>query len=252
MSGHSKWSTIKHKKGAADARRGVLFTKLSREITIAARSGDANPEMNFRLRLAMDTAKSQNMPKDNIERAIAKGAGTGAGGEELQEITYEAYGPGGAGILIQTLTDNKNRAASDVRSHVTRGGGTLASSGAVSWNFETKGLITVEVKEGDSEEIALEIVDAGAEDVEIDDQIIEVTASYDSFQVIRSAVEAMSGVKIERAELAMVPNSLIELDDDKSSQTLRLLDELEELDDVQKVYSNADFPDEALAKYAEA
>jgi len=251
MSGHSKWSTIKHKKGVLDQRRGALFTKLSRELTVAARSGDTDPEMNFRLRLAVENARAANMPKDNIERAIAKGAGTGGGEDELAEISYEVYGPGGTGIIVQVLTDNKNRSAAEVRTKVTRTGGNMASSGAVAWNFTLKGLFTVEVQEGDPEEIALQIVDAGAEDVDVDGSTIEVTAPYEEFAAVQKSVEAIDGVSIERAELAMVPNTLLELGPEKARQTLRLLDELEELDDVQKVYSNADFPDEVLAEYAE-
>lgn len=252
MSGHSKWSTIKHKKGVLDQRRGVLFTKLSREITVAARTGDADPDMNFRLRLAVENARSNNMPKENIERAIAKGAGTGSGADELHEINYEVYGPGGIGIIVQALTGNKNRSASDVRTKVTRAGGNMAESGAVSWNFTMKGLFTVEVQDGDPEEAALEIVDAGAEDVEVDGNTIEVTVPYEEFAAVQKSVGEMESLSIERAELAMVPNALIELEPDKAKQTLRLLDELEELDDVQKVFSNADFPDEVLAEYATA
>jgi YebC/PmpR family DNA-binding regulatory protein len=253
MSGHSKWSTIKHKKGMLDARRGQLFTKLSREIMIAARAGEPDPDMNFRLRLAVDNAKANNMPKDNIERAIAKGAGTGAGQDALEEITYEGYGPGGTGIIIRTLTDNRNRAATEVRTKLTRNGGTMAQSGAVAWNFEQKGLITVRVLEGfDPEDIALEIVDAGAEDVEVEDGTVQVTSPFDGFAQVQKAVEAMAGVTLEQADIAMVPNSTVELDADTSRQALRLLDALEELDDVQKVFSNADFDEVALEEYATA
>lgn len=252
MSGHSKWSTIKHKKGVADARRGQLFTRLSREIMVAARSGDANPDMNFRLRLAVDNARTNNMPKDNIERAIAKGAGTGTGGDSLEEITYEGYGPGGTGIIVQTLTDNKNRSATDVRTKLTRNGGNLAQSGAVSWNFEPKGLITVEVIGRDPDEVALEIVDAGADDVEIEGDTINVTAPFDGFQDVQKAVEAIEGAKVESAEIAMVPNTVVELDASASRQTMRLIDALEELDDVQKVFSNAEFDEAAMTEYANA
>ena len=178
MSGHSKWSTIKHKKGAADAKRGQLFTKLTREITVASREGSDDPDMNFRLRLAIDNAKSQNMPKDTIERAVAKGAGKGADGNALEELTYEAYGPGGTGFIIQTLTDNRNRAASGIRSKVTRSGGNLAANGAVSWNFEQKGLVTLEVEGADPEEVALEVMDIGAEDVEIEEDLVSVTFPF--------------------------------------------------------------------------
>ncbi|NQW20429.1 MAG: YebC/PmpR family DNA-binding transcriptional regulator [Chloroflexi bacterium] len=251
MSGHSKWSTIKHKKGAADAKRGQLFTKLAREIMVAARSGDANPEMNFRLRLAIDNAKSLNMPKDNIDRAVARGSGVGDDSAVLEEISYEAYGPGGAGIIVQTLTDNKNRTAAEVRAKITRGGGNLAGFGAVSWNFESKGLITVEIIDGDPEDIALEIVDVGAEDVEVDGNTVLVTAPYENFAAVRDSVEALPGVKIESGEIALVPTTLVPLDDKGAMQTLRLLDILEELDDVSKVYSNGDFSDEVLLKYAE-
>ena len=246
MSGHSKWSTIKHKKGVADARRGQLFTKLAREIMVAAREGGGEPDTNFRLRLAIDTAKSQNMPKDNIERAVNKGAGIGDGASDaLEEITYEAYAPGGAGLLIKTLTDNKNRTASDIRARVTRSGGNLASSGAVSWNFESMGLISMEVSEGDPEDVALEAVDAGAEDVDVVNHTVELTVPFIGFGPLRATVEQMDGVQIERAEIAMMPNSTVPLDRSTAMQTLRLLDALEELDDVQKVFSNADFPDEA-------
>ncbi|MDA1279364.1 MAG: YebC/PmpR family DNA-binding transcriptional regulator [Chloroflexi bacterium] len=251
MSGHSKWSTIKHKKGAADAKRGQLFTKLSREIMVAAREGDPNPEMNFRLRLAMDTAKSLNMPKDNIDRAVARGSGTGDDSIILEEISYEAYGPGGAGIIVQALTDNKNRTAAEVRARITRAGGNLAGAGAVAWNFESKGLITVDVNGRDADEVALEIVDAGAEDVEIDGNTVQIVAPYEDFALVKTAVEALEGITLESAELALVPTAMIPLDDHSSMQTLRLLDALEEVDDVSKVYSNADFPDEALARYAE-
>ena len=253
MSGHSKWSTIKHKKGVADARRGQLFTKLAREIMVAAREGGGDPDTNFRLRLAIDTAKSQNMPKDNIERAVNKGSGIGDGASNaLEEITYEAYAPGGAGLLIKTLTDNKNRTASDIRARVTRSGGNLASSGAVSWNFESMGLISMEVSEGDPEDVALEAVDAGAEDVDVVDHTVELTVAFIGFGPLRATVEQMDGVQIERAEIAMMPNSTVPLDRSTAMQTLRLLDALEELDDVQKVFSNADFPDEVLEAYAAA
>ena len=250
MSGHSKWSTIKHKKGAADAKRGQLFTKLSREIMVAAKEGDPNPEMNFRLRLAVDNAKSMNMPKDNIDRAIARGAGIGGEAVILEQISYEAYGPGGAGIIIQALTDNKNRTAAEVRAKITRAGGNLAGSGAVAWNFENKGLITVEVKDGDADDIALEIVDAGAEDVDVDDTTVEVTVPYEDFAQVKASVEALNGIEVTRSELALIPTSTTQLTDSESMQTLRLLDALEEVDDESKVFSNADFPDEVLEKYA--
>ena len=252
MSGHSKWSTIKHKKGAADARRGQLFTKLSREITVAAREGSDDPDMNFRLRLAIDNAKSQNMPKDTIERAVAKGAGKSADGSTLEELTYEGYGPGGAGIIIQTVTDNRRRATSEIRSKMTRGGGNLAANGAVSWNFEQKGLVTLEVDGGDPEEVALSVMDIGAEDVDVDGETISVTFPFDQFAKAKGELETQESVRIDQAELAMIPNSTVDMERQQAVQTLRLLDELESLDDVTKVFTNADFPDEVLAEYANA
>ena len=249
MSGHSKWSTIKHKKGAADAKRGQLFTKLTREITVAAREGSPDPDMNFRLRLAIDNAKAQNMPKDTIERAVAKGSGTGADGNALEELTYEAYGPGGTGYIIQTLTDNRNRATSGIRSKITRGGGNLAANGAVSWNFEQKGIVTLEVNGADPEEIALEVMDIGAEDVDIEDDLVSITFPFNEFARAKTELEALDNVKVENAELAMIPNNTVELEKSQAVQALRLLDELEELDDVSKVFTNADFPDEVLEEF---
>lgn len=249
MSGHSKWSTIKHKKGAADAKRGQLFTKLTREITVAAREGSDDPDMNFRLRLAIDNAKSQNMPKDTIERAVAKGSGKGADGNALEELTYEAYGPGGTGFIIQTLTDNRNRAASGIRSKVTRSGGNLAANGAVSWNFEQKGLVTLEVDGADPEEVALEVMDIGAEDVDIDEDLVSITFPFNEFARAKTELESLNDVRVENAELAMVPNSTVTLEKSQALQTLRLLDELEELDDVSKVFTNADFPEEVLEEF---
>jgi len=206
--------------------------------------------MNFRLRLAVDNAKSLNMPKDNIDRAITRGSGGGGDSAALEEISYEAYGPGGAGIIVQALTDNKNRTAAEVRAQITRAGGNLAGAGAVSWNFENKGLITVEVNDGDPDDIALEIVDAGAEDVDVDGSTVQVTAPYENFAQVKTGVEALTGIIVESGEVALVPTTLVPLGDKGAMQTLRLLDALEELDDVSKVYSNGDFPDEVLEKYA--
>lgn len=251
MSGHSKWNTIKHKKAATDARRGQVFTKLAREIIVAARDG-ADPETNFRLRLAIQSAKGANMPNDNIDRAIAKGSGTGDESADLEEVTYEGYGPGGTAILVQALTDNRNRTASHIRSTFSRAGGNLAESGAVSWGFSNSGVILVEASDVDPEEIALEAVDKGAEDFDIEGSSIEFKAAFTDFEPLKAALEAMDGVEVVSAELAMVPSTLVELDEAKARQTLRLLDTLEELEDVQRVFSNADFPDEVMAEYAEA
>ena len=248
MSGHSKWSTIKHQKGVTDARRGQLFTKLAREITVAARQGGGDPDSNFRLRLAVQKARENNMPQDNVDRAIKRGAGGGEGGGDLEEALYEGYGPGGVAIMLQALTDNRKRTVSDVRSSFTRAGGSLGEAGCVSWNFESRGVVTAEVDPDLGEEIALAAIDAGAEDFKLDGSFLEIYTGLENLEALRSAMEEQ-GVSVTSAELSMVPRNTIMLDARVADQTLRLLDQLEELDDVQKVYSNADFPDEALEKY---
>jgi len=253
MSGHSKWSTIKHQKGAADARRGALFTKLSRDITLAVKQGGGgDPDMNFRLRLAIEKAKANNMPLDNITRAAKRGTGEGDGGEHLEEIIYEGYGPGGGAILLQALTVNRNRTASDVRSTFSRAGGSLGESGCVAWNFESKGVITLEIDDRQrAEELALMAIDAGAEDVNIEDGELEVYTAPDKLQGVQKALEG-EGVTPSSSEIAMVPKTTITLDPKNAEQTLKLLDSLEELPDVQKAYTNADFPPEVLQKYQAA
>ena len=208
--------------------------------------------MNFRLRLAVDNAKSQNMPKDTIERAIAKGAGRSSDGSVLEELTFEGYGPGGAGIIIQTVTDNRRRATSEIRSKMTRSGGNLAANGAVSWNFEQKGLVTLAVDDGDPEEVALLVMDIGAEDVDLDGAIVSVTFPFDQFARAKGELESQSEIKVEQAELAMVPNSMVEMERQQAMQTLRLMEDLESLDDVTKVYTNADFPDDVLDEFSDA
>ena len=249
MSGHSKWSTIKHQKGVTDARRGQLFTKLARELTVAARQGDPNPDMNVRLRLAVQKARENNMPLDNIERAIKRGTGGSDGsGDALFEATYEGYGPGGVAIMLHTLSDNKNRTSSDVRSTFTKGGGSLGEVGCVSWNFESRGVITAEVEPEEGEDMALVAIDAGAEDFKLDGPYLEIYAGLESFDALRKALDD-AGVTVTTAEMSMVPKSTVELGASEAVQTLRLLDRLDELDDVQKVYTNADFPDEALEQY---
>ena len=252
MSGHSKWSSIKHQKGVVDARRGQLFTKLAREITVAARQGGADPEMNVRLRLSVQKAKDSNMPMDNVERAIKRGAGIGDGAQEtLEEATYEGYGPGGTAIMLQALTDNRNRTVSDIRSTFVRGGGNLGEAGCVAWNFESKGVITLKISPEQAEDLALVAIDAGAEDFELDATVLDVRTSVESFESVRRALEE-SGATVANAELSLVPKTTVALDVKYSQQTLRLLDKLEELDDVQRVYTNADFPEEALAEYSAA
>ncbi len=250
MSGHSKWSTIKHQKGAADAKRGALFTKLSRDLMLAAKAGGADPDMNFRLRLALDKAKAGNMPSDSISRAVKRGAGGGPGsGEDLEEITYEGYGPGGGAILLQAVTTNRNRAAAEIRSTFTKGGGSLGESGCVAWNFETKGVITLEVPdESRGEELGLLAIDAGAEDIDIEDGVLEIHTPPDKLQDVRQAL-AEENVNPESAQISLVPKSTVLLGSHEAEQTLKLLDNLEELEDVQKAYTNADFPAEVLEKY---
>ncbi len=249
MSGHSKWSTIKHQKGAADARRGQLFTKLSRDIAIAVKQGGgSDPDMNFRLRLAIDKAKSNNMPMDTIERAVTRSSG-GGGDEELEEVIYEGYGPGGTAIMLLALTSNRNRTASDIRATFSRAGGNLGEAGCVAWNFESKGVIASDVDEGQAEDIALQAIDAGAEDVDIDGKSIEIYTQPEALQAVRKELERLE-VPTSSAEMSMIPKSTVRLEEKDAQQNLKLLDALEDLLDVQKVYSNADFPEEVLEKYS--
>lgn len=250
MSGHSKWSTIKHQKGAADAKRGVLFTKLSREIALAVREGGGvDPDMNFKLRLALDRAKSNNMPQDSINRAVKRGSGEGSDGESLEQVTYEGYGPGGGAILLQAVTTNRNRTAAEVRSAFNRGGGNLGESGCVAWNFELRGVVTVDIEDEErAEELGLLAIDAGAEDIQIDEGVLEIYSPIESLQDVQKSVET-ENVAVRSAELSMVPKTTIELADKEAEQTLKLLDVLEELDDIQKAYTNADFSPEVLERY---
>ena len=253
MSGHSKWSTIKHQKGAADAKRGAMFTKLSRDIALAVREGGGpDPDMNFRLRLSIDRARSNNMPQDVIARAIKRASGEGDAGEKLEEVIYEGYGPGGGAILLQALTTNRNRTAADVRSAFSRGGGSLGESGCVAWNFETKGLIAIDMTdEARGEEVGLLAIDAGADDVKLEDGLLEIFTAPEELLEVRRALES-EGVAPESAEISMVPKATVPLGEKEAELTLKLLDSLEDLADVQKAYTNADFPAEVLEKYQEA
>ena len=249
MSGHSKWSTIKHKKGALDAKRGALFTKLARELTVAAKEGGGDPAMNPRLRLAIDKARQNNMPMDNIDRAIRKGSGEGGDGAHYEEATYEGYGPGGVALLVQALTDNRNRTASDVRTIFSRGGGNLGESGSVAWQFDLKAVVIVEdAPEGVAEEVELAAIDAGADDVNFDAGMLQVTGEPSALDGLAKAVTD-HGLAPTSASLAMAPRILVSVEASQAVQTLRLIDKLEDLDDIQNVYTNADFPDEALAAY---
>ena len=247
MSGHSKWSSIKHQKGVADARRGQLFTKLTREIIVAAREGGSNPETNFRLRLVIQKARDNNMPQDNIERAIKRGSGE-TEGAVLVELVLEGYGPSGAAILVQALTDNRNRTLQDVRNIFSRNGGNLGESGCVGWLFDSKGLIRVDTNDLDTEELALQAIDAGAEDVNIENANMEIYTKPEELEAVRRALE-QKNIPIASAELSTVPKSTIELEEKAALQTLKLLDKLEELDEVQNVSSNANFPNSVLEKF---
>ena len=249
MSGHNKWSKIKHQKGASDAKRGNLYTKLTREIIIATREGGGDPDGNFRLRLAIQKARDSNMPMDNIDRAIKKGSGEGEGGA-LVEMVLEGYGPGGTAILVNALSDNRNRTVQEVRSTFTRHGGSLAESGSVSWLFENKGVISIDAANIDADELALQAIDAGAEDVKVEDGSVEVYTAPENLMKVRQALEK-NKVVVASGELLKEPKTVVKLDDKAGVQALKLLDKLESIDDVQNVYSNADISDAAAAAFQE-
>ena len=251
MSGHSKWSTIKRQKGANDARRGALFTKVTREIMIAARQGGPDPDANYRLRLAVDKARRPpiNMPSDNIKRAIERATGGGEA-EQFEEIVYEGYGPGGVAVLVEAQTDNRNRTAAEVRSIFAKAGGQLAGSGAVAWQFEPRGVIAVPRNGSDADDVALAAIDAGADDVDTEDpETIEIFTTPGDLETVRQALEA-AGVAVESAESTMVAKQTVELDSAKARQNLRLVEQLEDLDDVQRVTANFDIPEDVFAEVA--
>jgi len=249
MSGHSKWASIKHKKAGTDAKRGKLFSRLSKEITIAAKIGGGDMDMNPRLRSAVSAAKSSNMPKENIERAVKKGTGE-LPGVVYEEITYEGYGPGGVGIIIECLSDNRNRATGEVRSTLDRRGGNLASNGAVSWQFNKKGFITIEISATDEDTIFTVVTEAGADDMEINDGFYEITIPVENFEDVKKAIED-AGIKTNVNELTMLPSSTVKIEKEKEAAALmRLIDALEDLDDVQNVYANFDMSQELLEKLA--
>jgi YebC/PmpR family DNA-binding regulatory protein len=246
LSGHSKWSTIKRKKAATDAKRGQIFTKLAKEIAIAANDGP-DPDINFKLRLVMDKARAANMPKDNIERAVRRGAGLEKG-DALEEIRYEGYGPHGVALLIDVVTDNRNRAVADIRRWFNKLGGSLGESGCVAWQFEAKGYLALEPEGLDPDEVFDIAVEWGADDVVFGDDLIEIYTSPDDFRVVREALEKR-GIKLETAEITMVPRTTIDLDEKQAFQNMNLISNLEELDDVQQVFSNLDITDELMATY---
>ena len=249
MSGHSKWSTIKRKKGAADAKRGALFGKLSRAITIAAREGGGDPEMNPALALAVHKAKEANMPNDNIQRAIDKGTGAGADAEAIERVTYEGYAPGGVAVMVEVLTDNRNRAASDVRYIFSKNGGKLGTSGSVAYLFERKGVILVPKDNVDEDELMELALEAGAEDIEPMENDYRVVTAPEDFAAVRETLDA-AGVPYENAMVTMQPQNSVEPDAATAKQVLRLIDALEENDDVQEVHANFDISEEVMAEVA--
>jgi YebC/PmpR family DNA-binding regulatory protein len=249
MSGHSKWAQIKRQKGVNDSKRGQLFTKVTREITVAAREGGSDPDANFRLRLVIQRARQINMPAENIQRAILRATGTGDDQQQLDEITYEGYGPGGVAILVEVLTDNRNRTVAEIRNVFTRNGGNLGENGSVAWLFEPRGYISVPVDGKDSDEITLTAIDAGAVDVMEEDKALAIYTELEDMERVRTALED-SGLTAETAERAMVPKTQVSLDAQKGAQVVRLIERLEDLDDVQSVSTNLDLSEELVAQLA--
>jgi YebC/PmpR family DNA-binding regulatory protein len=248
VSGHSKWATIKHKKGKTDARRGKLFSKLSRAITVAAREGGGDPAMNISLANAIEKAKAESMPKDNIERAIQRGAG-GADGETYESIVYEGYGPAGVAIIVEVLTDNKNRSAAEVRNIFSKHGGQLAQPGAVAWVFERRGSIVVDGEKYAEDDVMAAAIDAGAEDVVQDGDQFQVLTEPADFATVRGGIVA-AGIEFEQAELTMIPKSTVKLEENDARKTMKIIDALEDSDDVQEVYANFDIPEDVLEALA--
>jgi YebC/PmpR family DNA-binding regulatory protein len=250
VSGHSKWSTIKHKKGAADAKRGKLFTKLSKAIIVAAKEGGPDPGGNLALQNAIEKAKSYSMPKDTIERAIARGAGTDADAAAYETIVYEGYGPEGVAVLVEALTDNRNRTASDVRHVFAKHGGNLGTTGAVAWLFERRGVVLVDADSVDEDDLTLAAADGGADDVDRDGSIFQVSSPPEALASVREAIEA-AGIEVQSAELTMIPKTTVAVAEESTAKKLiRLIEALEENDDVQDVSANFDIPEEVLEAVA--
>jgi len=244
MSGHSKWSTIKHKKGAADVKRGKIFTKLIKEITVAARMGGGDQESNPRLRRALNDAKAQNMPKDTFERAIKKGAGD-LDGVSYEEILYEGYGPGGVAVLVECLTDNKNRSIADVRYIFGKAGGNVGTDGCVAWMFDKKGLISVSKEDSDEETLMEVALEAGAEDITDEGDVFEIITAPEDFDAVKEAVDTAE-IKYDVAEITMLPQNMTAVEGKEAEQMIRFMEALDDCDDIQKFYTNADIPDEAF------
>ena len=246
MSGHSKWSTIKHKKAAQDAKRGAMFTKVIKELTVAARLGGGDVDMNPRLRTAVLKAKAVNMPQDTMQRAIMKGTGE-LPGVNYEEITYEGYGPGGVAMIVTVLTDNRNRTVAEIRKIFSKSGGNLGESGCVAWMFQKKGLIVVDKDKIGEDELFGIALEAGAEDVQPGDAIYEVTTAVEDFEPVKQAIAA-TGLEPSSSEISLIPQTTVRLEGNQARQLLKLMDELEEHDDVQNVYANFDIPDEVMAE----
>jgi YebC/PmpR family DNA-binding regulatory protein len=250
VSGHSKWSSIKHKKGAADAKRGKLFSKLSRAIIVAAKEGGPDPGGNLALQNAIEKARSYSMPKDNIERAIARGSGTESDGQSFETVVYEGYGPGGVAVIVEALTDNRNRTASEVRHAFDKNDGNLGTSGAVAWLFERRGVVLVSASGADEDELTLAAAEGGADDVSLDGSTYEVVSAPEALTGVREAIEG-AGFAVDSAELTMRPKTTVEVADESAAKKiLRLIDQLEENDDVQDVYANFDIPEQVLEAVA--
>jgi YebC/PmpR family DNA-binding regulatory protein len=246
LSGHSKWSSIKHKKGAADAKRGQLFSKLSRAIIVAAKEGGGDPANNLSLQNAIEKARSYSMPRDNIDRAIAKGSGADADADAFETIMYEGYGPEGVAVIVEALTDNRNRTAADVRHLFAKHGGNLGATGAVAWQFDRRGVVVVDADGVDEEDLLLVAADGGADDVEQDGSTFQVTSAPEQLSAVREAIET-AGITIDAAELRLLPKTTVAIDDEtKARQVMRLIDALEENDDVQDVHANFDIPEHVL------
>ena len=246
MSGHSKWSTIKHKKAATDAKRGKAFSRFNKEITIAARMGGGDPNFNPRLRLAIDKAKAENMPKDNIERAIKKGTGE-LEGFNIEEVLYEGYGPGGVAILIEVTTDNRNRTLPEIRHLFSKNGGNMGEAGSVAWMFDKKGLIQIDKKSVDEEELMETVLNAGALDMKLEEDYFEIVTPFDKFEAVKQALDEEK-IPYSQAELTMIPQTTIQLEGKAAEQMLRLVEALEDHDDVQKIHANFDIATEIMER----
>ena len=246
MSGHSKWHSIRHAKGATDKRRGQLFSKLTRAIIVAAREGGPDPDANLALRNAVEKAREASMPKDNIERAIARGSGAGGDGAAYEHVAYEGYGPGGVAVYVEALTDNRNRTAAEVRNIFTKSEGSLGESGSVAWLFERKGVLLVEAEGVDEDELTLAAAEGGAEDVELDGSSFQVSSAPEDLHAVREAIEA-AGIEVASAEISLVPKTTLQIEDEGAARKiLRLMEQLEDSDDVQGVYANFDIPERVL------